>query len=218
MKSKIRIRECTWHDIDIHYGYSVNGICRAAIHTEILKRRRGNRNHAPQFYKIYPEKFNNKTNGITFRRWLLSCNHELAAFLTQTIGDGYKKDAEELQKLLEHKDDQAVLDAIYDIKKTKKTELVSYIKDKEGVELNPDSIFDIQVKRLHEYKRQQMNALYIIHKYLEIGYCGKKPYFYTADLHLRCKGCTCIRYVRPVTVSQDIIHLPEGSGNVRHYQ
>lgn len=168
--------------IDIHYGYSVNGV--AAIHTEILKQ--SELNH---FYKIYPEKFNNKTNGITFRRWLLSCNHELAAFLTQTIGDGYKKDAEELQKLLEHKDDQAVLDAIYDIKKTKKTELVSYIKDKEGVELNPDSIFDIQVKRLHEYKRQQMNALYIIHKYLEIK-GGKKPstpltFILVQRLHLR---------------------------------
>ena len=144
--------------IDIHYGYSVNGV--AAIHTEILKQ--SELNH---FYKIYPEKFNNKTNGITFRRWLLSCNHELAAFLTQTIGDGYKKDADELQKLLEHKDDQAVLDAIYDIKKTKKAELVSYIKEKEGVELNPDSIFDIQVKRLHEYKRQLMNTMSILHLY-----------------------------------------------------
>ena len=153
--------------IDIHYGYSVNGV--AAIHTEILKQ-----SELKDFYEMMPEKFNNKTNGITFRRWLLSCNHELAAFLTQTIGDGYKKDADELQKLLEHKDDQAVLDAIYDIKKTKKAELVSYIKEKEGVELNPDSIFDIQVKRLHEYKRQQMNALYIIHKYLEIK-GGKKP-------------------------------------------
>ena len=147
--------------IDIHYGYSVNGV--AAIHTEILKQ--SELNH---FYKIYPEKFNNKTNGITFRRWLLSCNHELAAFLTQTIGDGYKKNAEELQKLLEHKDDQAVLDAIYDIKKTKKTELVSYIKDKEGVELNPDSIFDIQVKRLHEYKRQLLNILHVMHLYNEL--------------------------------------------------
>ena len=147
--------------IDIHYGYSVNGV--AAIHTEILKE--SELNH---FYKIYPEKFNNKTNGITFRRWLLSCNHELAAFLTQTIGDGYKKDAEELQKLLEHKDDQAVLDAIYDIKKTKKTELVSYIKEKEGVELNPDSIFDIQVKRLHEYKRQLLNAFSIMDLYFRI--------------------------------------------------
>ena len=147
--------------IDIHYGYSVNGV--AAIHTEILKQ--SELNH---FYKIYPEKFNNKTNGITFRRWLLSCNHELAAFLTQTIGDGYKKDADELQKLLEHKDDQAVLDAIYDIKKTKKAELVSYIKEKEGVELNPDSIFDVQVKRLHEYKRQLLNILHVMHLYNEL--------------------------------------------------
>ena len=178
--------------IDIHYGYSVNGV--AAIHTEILKQ--SELNH---FYKIYPEKFNNKTNGITFRRWLLSCNHELAAFLTQTIGDGYKKDAEELQKLLEHKDDQAVLDAIYDIKKTKKTELVSYIKDKEGVELNPDSIFDIQVKRLHEYKRQQMNALYIIHKYLEIK-GGKKP---STPLTFIFGAKAAPAYV----IAQDIIHL-----------
>ena len=178
--------------IDIHYGYSVNGV--AAIHTEILKQ--SELNH---FYKIYPEKFNNKTNGITFRRWLLSCNHELAAFLTQTIGDGYKKDADELQKLLEHKDDQAVLDAIYDIKKTKKTELVSYIKDKEGVELNPDSIFDIQVKRLHEYKRQQMNALYIIHKYLEIK-GGKKP---STPLTFIFGAKAAPAYV----IAQDIIHL-----------
>ena len=178
--------------IDIHYGYSVNGV--AAIHTEILKE--SELNH---FYKIYPEKFNNKTNGITFRRWLLSCNHELAAFLTQTIGDGYKKDAEELQKLLEHKDDQAVLDAIYDIKKTKKTELVSYIKEKEGVELNPDSIFDIQVKRLHEYKRQQMNALYIIHKYLEIK-GGRKP---STPLTFIFGAKAAPAYV----IAQDIIHL-----------
>ena len=178
--------------IDIHYGYSVNGV--AAIHTEILKQ--SELNH---FYKIYPEKFNNKTNGITFRRWLLSCNHELAAFLTQTIGDGYKKDADELQKLLEHKDDQAVLDAIYDIKKTKKAELVSYIKEKEGVELNPDSIFDIQVKRLHEYKRQQMNALYIIHKYLEIK-GGRKP---STPLTFIFGAKAAPAYV----IAQDIIHL-----------
>ena len=156
--------------IDIHYGYSVNGV--AAIHTEILKQ--SELNH---FYKIYPEKFNNKTNGITFRRWLLSCNHELAAFLTQTIGDGYKKDADELQKLLEHKDDQAVLDAIYDIKKTKKAELVSYIKEKEGVELNPDSIFDIQVKRLHEYKRQLLNILHVMYLYNQIKEHPEKEFY-----------------------------------------
>jgi len=178
--------------IDIHYGYSVNGV--AAIHTEILKDSELN-----NFYKIYPEKFNNKTNGITFRRWLLSCNRELAAFLSKTIGDGFKKDADQLEKLLEHKDDQAVLDAIAAIKKNKKQELVDYVKEAEGVELNPDSIFDIQVKRLHEYKRQQMNALYIIHKYLEIK-AGKKP---TTPLTFIFGAKAAPAYV----IAQDIIHL-----------
>jgi len=178
--------------IDIHYGFSVNGV--AAIHTEILK---NTELHA--FYKIYPEKFNNKTNGITFRRWLLSCNHELAGFLSETIGDGYKKDANNLEKLLTHIDDEAVLNRIAQIKMNRKRELAAYVQQAEGVTLNPDSIFDIQSKRLHEYKRQQMNALYIIHKYLEIK-AGKKP-------------------VRPMTfifgakaapayvIAQDIIHL-----------
>ncbi len=178
--------------IDIHYGYSVNGV--AAIHTDILKETELN-----HFYKIYPEKFNNKTNGITFRRWLLSCNRELAAFLTQTIGDGYKKNADELQKLLEKKDDQSVLDGIYQIKQSKKKELVAYIKEKEGITLNPDSIFDIQVKRLHEYKRQQMNALYIIHKYLEIK-SGKKP---TTPITFLFGAKAAPAYV----IAQDIIHL-----------
>ena len=126
------------------------------------------------FYKIYPEKFNNKTNGITFRRWLLSCNRDLAGLLSRTIGDGYKKDADKLEKLLEFADDQSVLDSLAEIKEIKKKELAAYVKETEGVTLNPDSIFDIQIKRLHEYKRQQMNALYIIHKYLEIKR-GKKP-------------------------------------------
>ena len=153
--------------IDIHYGFSVNGV--AAIHTEILKNTELN-----AFYKIYPEKFNNKTNGITFRRWLLSCNHELAGFLSDTIGDGYKKDAANLEKLLEFADDEAVLNRIAEIKMNRKKDLAEYVKKTEGVTLNPDSIFDIQSKRLHEYKRQQMNALYIIHKYLEIK-AGKKP-------------------------------------------
>ncbi len=178
--------------IDIHYGYSVNGV--AAIHTEILKDSELN-----NFYKIYPEKFNNKTNGITFRRWLLSCNRELAAFLSKTIGDGFKKDAAQLEKLLEHKDDQAVLDTIAAIKKNKKQELVDYVKEAEGVELNPNSIFDIQVKRLHEYKRQQMNALYIIHKYLEIK-AGKKP---TTPLTFIFGAKAAPAYV----IAQDIIHL-----------
>ena len=179
-------------NLSVICSHSVNGV--AKIHSDIIKNI-----VLKDFYALTPEKFNNKTNGITFRRWLLSCNHELAAFLTQTIGDGYKKDADELQKLLEHKDDQAVLDAIYDIKKTKKAELVSYIKEKEGVELNPDSIFDIQVKRLHEYKRQQMNALYIIHKYLEIK-GGRKP---STPLTFIFGAKAAPAYV----IAQDIIHL-----------
>ncbi len=178
--------------IDIHYGYSVNGV--AAIHTDILKETELN-----HFYKIYPEKFNNKTNGITFRRWLLSCNRELSAFLSETIGEGYKKNAAELEKLLAYKDDQAVLDKIYEIKKGKKAALVSYIQEKEGITLNPDSIFDIQVKRLHEYKRQQMNALYIIHKYLEIKK-GKRP---ATPLTFIFGAKAAPAYV----IAQDIIHL-----------
>ncbi len=178
--------------IDIHYGYSVNGV--AAIHTDILKE--SELNH---FYKIYPEKFNNKTNGITFRRWLLSCNKELAAFLTETIGDGFKKDANQLEKLLEKIDDQAVLDRLYEIKKDNKTALAKYIKEKEGIELDTNSIFDIQVKRLHEYKRQQMNALYIIHKYLEIK-GGKKP---STPLTFIFGAKAAPAYV----IAQDIIHL-----------
>lgn len=178
--------------IDIHYGFSVNGV--AAIHTEILK---NTELHA--FYELYPEKFNNKTNGITFRRWLLSCNRELAGFLSETIGDGFKKDADKLEKLLEFADDERVLDRLAEIKMNRKKELAAYVKEREGIDLDPDSVFDIQIKRLHEYKRQQMNALYIIHKYLEIK-SGKKP-------------------VRPMTfifgakaapayvIAQDIIHL-----------
>ena len=178
--------------IDIHYGFSVNGV--AAIHTEILKDTELN-----SFYKIYPKKFNNKTNGITFRRWLLSCNSELAAFLSETIGDGYKKDANKLERLLDYIEEEKVLDRIAEIKLNRKKDLAAYVREAEGVTLNPNSIFDIQSKRLHEYKRQQMNALYIIHKYLEIK-GGKKP-------------------VRPMTfifgakaapayvIAQDIIHL-----------
>lgn len=178
--------------IDIHYGFSVNGV--AAIHTEILKETELN-----AFYKIYPEKFNNKTNGITFRRWLLSCNRELAGFLSETIGDGYKKDADKLEKLLEYKDDQKVLDRIAEIKMNRKRDLAAYVKEAEGVTLNPDSIFDIQVKRLHEYKRQQMNALYIIHKYLEIK-GGKKP---STPLTFIFGAKAAPAYV----IAQDIIHL-----------
>jgi starch phosphorylase len=178
--------------IDIHYGFSVNGV--AAIHTEILK---DTELHA--FYKIYPEKFNNKTNGITFRRWLLSCNRELAGFLSETIGDGYKKDADKLEKLLDYIDDEAVLDRIAQIKMNRKKDLAAYVKEAEGVTLNPDSIFDIQSKRLHEYKRQQMNALYIIHKYLEIK-AGKKP---ARPMTFIFGAKAAPAYV----IAQDIIHL-----------
>ena len=178
--------------IDIHYGFSVNGV--AAIHTEILKDTELN-----HFYKIYPGKFNNKTNGITFRRWLLSCNKELAACISKTIGDGYKKDAAQLEKLLQHKDDEALLTEIKSIKKAKKAELAAYIKEHEGVDINPNSIFDIQIKRLHEYKRQQMNALYIIHKYLEIK-GGKKP---SAPITFIFGAKAAPAYI----IAQDIIHL-----------
>ncbi len=178
--------------IDIHYGFSVNGV--AAIHTEILK---NTELHA--FYEIYPEKFNNKTNGITFRRWLLSCNRELAGFLSETIGDGYKKDATNLEKLLEFVDDEAVLDRIAEIKMNRKKDLADYVQKVEGVTLNPDSIFDIQSKRLHEYKRQQMNALYIIHKYLEIK-AGKKP---ARPMTFIFGAKAAPAYV----IAQDIIHL-----------
>ena len=156
--------------MDIHYGYSVNGV--AYLHTEILKNTELN-----NFYKLYPERFNNKTNGITFRRWLMACNPELSALITSLIGEGWKKDAMELEKLGQFVSDPSVLTKLLDVKAEKKAQLVSYLKNTQGLELNPDSIFDIQVKRLHEYKRQQMNALYVIHKYLEIkaGKIPKKP-------------------------------------------
>jgi len=178
--------------IDIHYGFSVNGV--AAIHTEILKQTELN-----NFYKLYPEKFNNKTNGITFRRWLLSCNRELASFISSKIGDGYRKDANKLEKLLEFKEDDAVLARLGEIKQNSKDALAAYIDKNEGVKLAADGIFDIQVKRLHEYKRQQMNALYIIHKYLEIKN-GKKP---VRPLNFIFGGKAAPAYV----IAQDVIHL-----------
>lgn len=178
--------------IDIHYGFSVNGV--AAIHTEILKDTELN-----AFYKIYPEKFNNKTNGITFRRWLISCNHELTHFLADTIGDGFKKDADKLEKLLEYQDDERVLDRLDEIKMNCKKALAAYVEKAEGITLDPNSIFDIQIKRLHEYKRQQMNALYIIHKYLEIK-DGKKP---VRPLTFIFGAKAAPAYV----IAQDIIHL-----------
>ena len=178
--------------IDIHYGFSTNGV--AAIHTDILKD-----SELSHFYKLYPERFNNKTNGITFRRWLLSCNHGLAKLFDETIGTGYRKDATELKKLLEHKNDQVFLDKLDEVKKANKRALVDYVKKMEGVELDPNSVFDVQVKRLHEYKRQQMNALYIIHKYLEIK-AGKKPE----------TPVTCIfgaKAAPAYVIAKDIIHL-----------
>ena len=153
--------------MDIHFGYSVNGV--AYLHTEILKNTELN-----NFYKLYPEKFNNKTNGITFRRWLMSCNPELSAYITELIGEGWKKDANELEKLGNFINDDAVLTKLVDIKNAKKTELASYLKKTQNLDVPDNSIFDIQVKRLHEYKRQQLNVLYIIRKYFEIK-AGKKP-------------------------------------------
>ncbi len=182
---------CMAH-IDIHYGMSVNGV--AALHTEILKKTELN-----NFYKLYPEKFNNKTNGITFRRWLLYCNPQLSAFIEELIGSGFKKDAMELEKLAAYVNDESVLKRLLAIKDARKVILRDYLKKTQNIDVDETSVFDIQVKRLHEYKRQQLNALYVIHKYFEIK-SGKKP-------------------VRPVTVffgakaapayiiAKDIIHL-----------
>ena len=178
--------------IDIHYGFSINGV--AYLHTEILKSSELN-----AFYRIYPEKFNNKTNGITFRRWLLSCNRELTNCLEEVIGSGFKKDATELEKLLAFADDEAVLNKLDAIKRVKKEELAAVIKEREGIEISPDSIYDIQAKRLHEYKRQQMNVLYIIHKYLEVK-SGKKP---NRPITFIFGAKAAPAYV----IAQDIIHL-----------
>lgn len=156
--------------IDMHYGYSINGV--AYLHTEILKN-----SELKPFYEIYPEKFNNKTNGITFRRWLLHCNEELTFWIEGLIGNGFKKDATELEKLLQYQGDQKVLESLLQVKSEKKKQLKEYLLRTQGVEIDENSIYDIQVKRLHEYKRQQLNALYIIHKYLEIkrGVIPEKP-------------------------------------------
>ena len=153
--------------MDIHYGYSVNGV--AYLHTEILKNTELN-----NFYRIYPEKFNNKTNGITFRRWLLHCDPEMTEFITSLIGPGFKKNAEELEKLGAYVNDEEVLKKLLAVKGTRKTELKNYLAKTQGIELDDNSIYDIQIKTRHEYKRQQMNALYVIHKYFEIK-AGKKP-------------------------------------------
>ncbi|RHD14860.1 glycogen/starch/alpha-glucan phosphorylase [Eubacterium ventriosum] len=178
--------------IDIHYSSSVNGV--ASLHTDILKNVELN-----NFYKIYPEKFNNKTNGITFRRWLIHSNPQLTEFITSLIGDGFKKDATELEKLLDYKDNEEVLNKILSIKNTKKAELKNALMERQNVEINENSIFDIQIKRLHEYKRQQLNALYIIHKYLEIK-AGKKP---TTPITVIFGAKAAPAYI----IAQDIIHL-----------
>ena len=178
--------------MDIHYGYSVNGV--AYLHTEILKNTELN-----NFYKIYPEKFNNKTNGITFRRWLLHCNHELADLIKSLIGPGFKKDAMELEKLGALVDDASVLQRLLDVKNSRKTELKDYLAKTQGIVLDDNSIYDIQIKRLHEYKRQQMNALYVIHKYFEIK-AGKKP---TRPITVIFGAKAAPAYV----IAKDIIHL-----------
>ncbi|MBC5711348.1 glycogen/starch/alpha-glucan phosphorylase [Hungatella hominis] len=178
--------------IDIHYGQSVNGV--AALHTQILEE-----SELKPFYDIYPEKFNNKTNGITFRRWLLHCNHELASYVEELIGSGYKIHAEELEKLLVYQEDEAVLDRLRQIKQNAKLDLKKYLKSTQGVEIDENSIYDIQVKRLHEYKRQQMNALYAIYKYLEIkkGNLPKRP----ITMIFGAKAAPAY------TIAKDIIHL-----------
>ena len=178
--------------MDIHYGHSVNGV--AYLHTEILKDTELN-----NFYKIYPEKFNNKTNGITFRRWLLHCNEELTAYIEELIGSDFKKDADCLEKLKSYTEDEAVLTKILDIKKNKKTELKNYLKATQNIDIDENSIYDIQVKRLHEYKRQQMNALWVIHKYFEIK-SGKLP---KTPITVIFGAKAAPAYV----IARDIIHL-----------
>lgn len=177
--------------MDIHYGFSVNGV--AALHTEILKEE-----ELKPFYDIYPKKFNNKTNGITFRRWLLHCNNELADYITELIGEEFKKDAAKLEDLAKYVDDKAVLNKLGEIKKNNKVLLKNYLKETQGIEIDENSIFDIQIKRLHEYKRQQMNVLYIINKYLEIKK-GKKP---TTPITMIFGAKAAPAYI----IAQDIIH------------
>uniref|UniRef100_UPI003FEE38D1 glycogen/starch/alpha-glucan phosphorylase n=1 Tax=Blautia sp. TaxID=1955243 RepID=UPI003FEE38D1 len=178
--------------MDIHYGFSVNGV--AALHTEILKE-----SELKNFYDIYPEKFNNKTNGITFRRWLLHCNRQLSAYLETLIGSGFKKDAAELEKLLAFKGDENVLQKLAEIKLEKKLEFKKFMKETQDIELDDKSIIDVQVKRLHEYKRQQMNALYAIYKYLDIK-AGNKP---KRPITMIFGAKAAPAYV----IAKDIIHL-----------
>ncbi|MDR1017992.1 MAG: glycogen/starch/alpha-glucan family phosphorylase [Lachnospiraceae bacterium] len=179
-------------NMDIHYGISVNGV--AALHTEILEK-----SELKDFYDIYPEKFNNKTNGITFRRWLMHCNTPLANIISSKIGDGWKKDADELKKLNNFIDDEEFLKDILHTKKRAKHELVDYVANTWNINLMPNSIFDIQIKRLHEYKRQQMNALYAIYKYLDIK-AGNRP---KTPITMIFAAKAAPAYV----LAKDIIHL-----------
>ena len=177
--------------MDIHFTHSTNGV--AALHTEILKN-----SELHNFYQLYPEKFNNKTNGITFRRWLLSCNPKLTAFIEELIGDGFKKDASQLKKLAAFADDKQVLKRLMEIKKENKENLAHWMKEKQGVSVNPESMFTIQSKRLHEYKRQQLNLLYLIHQYFEIK-----------NGHLPAAPITAVfgaKAAPAYTIAKDIIH------------
>ena len=178
--------------MDIHYGYSVNGV--AALHTEILKN-----SELKAFYDIYPEKFNNKTNGITFRRWLMHANPRLSNYIDSLIGRDWHHDASKLEDLLEFSGKADVKAELEKIKAHNKRKLARHLKEHQGVEINPESIFDIQIKRLHEYKRQQMNALYVIHKYLDIK-AGNIP---ARPITVFFGGKAAPAY----TIAQDIIHL-----------
>lgn len=178
--------------MDIHYGFSVNGV--AALHTEILKN-----SELKNFYDLYPERFNNKTNGITFRRWLMHCNPTLTRYIESLIGNGFKKDATELEKLLAFENDETVLNKLEEIKMEKKLEFKEYMEETQGLTIDEHSIIDVQVKRLHEYKRQQMNALYAIYKYLDIK-AGNKP---STPITMIFGAKAAPAYV----IAKDIIHL-----------
>lgn len=178
--------------IDIHYTFSVNGV--ASLHTDILKN-----NELNNFYEIYPEKFNNKTNGITFRRWLVHCNPKLTKMIEELIGNEFKADGEKLQDLIKHIDNKEVLQQLLDIKQENKRRLKNYLKKVQNIEIDENSIFDIQIKRLHEYKRQQMNTLYVIYKYLQI----KKGNIPTTPITVIFGAKAAPAY----TIAKDIIHL-----------
>lgn len=178
--------------MDIHYGFSVNGV--AALHTEILKE-----SELKNFYQIYPEKFNNKTNGITFRRWLMACNPALSSYIQTLIGNGFKTDATELEKLMAYVDDAEVHERLDAIRRENKQKLSDFLKETQGVVVDPDSVFDVQVKRLHEYKRQQMNALFAIHQYLEI----KKGNLTHRPITMIFGAKAAPAYI----IAKDIIHL-----------